>query len=58
MLQIKPFEPVFHLNQQADSIEKIEDGWEVTTSEINIIIEAKCIVLLQVQEVLFQEDLL
>ena len=44
MLQIKPFEPVFHLNQQADSIKKVKDGWELTTSE-NVIIESKCIVV-------------
>ena len=44
MLQIKPFEPVFHLKQQADKIKKIEEGWEVTTSE-NISISAKCIVI-------------
>ena len=44
MLQIKPFEPIFHLNQQADTIKKIESGWELTTSQ-NIIIIAKCIVI-------------
>lgn len=44
MEQIKPFNPQFHLNQQANSIEKIENGWKVTTSE-NIVIEAKCIVV-------------
>jgi len=44
MLQIKPFDPVFHLNQQADSIIKNEDGWQLTTSE-NIVIMAKCIVI-------------
>ena len=44
MLQIKPFEPVFHLNQQAESIKKIADGWKLTTSD-NVEIEAKCIVI-------------
>ena len=44
MLQIKPFEPIFHLNQQADSIQKIKDSWELTTSE-NITITATCIVI-------------
>jgi thioredoxin reductase (NADPH) len=44
MAQIKPFEPVFHLNQQADSINKIDDLWELTTSE-NIVILAKSIVI-------------
>ena len=44
MLQIKPFEPVFHLNQQADSIKKFQDGWELTTSN-NVVITAKCIVI-------------
>ena len=44
MLQIKPFEPVLHLNQQANSIKKIVDGWELKTSE-NIVIHAKCIVI-------------
>ena len=31
MLQTKPFEPVFHLNQQADSIKKIK-GWMETNN--------------------------
>jgi len=44
MLQIKPFEPYFHLNQQAESINKIDDNWELVTSE-NIKITAKCIVI-------------
>ena len=44
MLQIKPFEPIFHLNQQADSIKKIDEGWELKTSS-NIVISAKCIVI-------------
>ena len=44
MTQIKPFEPVFHLNQQAESIKKVQDGWKLTTSQNNNII-AKCIVI-------------
>ena len=42
--QIKPFEPTFHLNQQADSIEKIDDGWKIVTSE-GTTINARCIVI-------------
>ena len=44
MLQAKPFEPVFHLNQQADSIEKVGDEWKLTTSS-NTVIQARCIVI-------------
>jgi len=44
MLQVKPFEPVFHLNQQAESILKVNDGWQVDTTEGTIIV-AKCIVI-------------
>jgi len=44
MLQIKAFEPVFHLNQQAESIKKIDEGWELSTSEKEVIC-AKCIVV-------------
>ena len=44
MLQAKPFDPVFHLNQQADSIEKVGDEWKLTTSS-NTVIQAKCIVI-------------
>ena len=44
MIQIKPFKPVFHLNQQAENIKKIKDGWELTTSE-KVVIVAKCIVI-------------
>ncbi len=43
--QAKTFDPVFHLNQQADSIKKISDGnWKITTSTNNEII-CKCIVI-------------
>ena len=44
MNQAKPFDPIFHLNQQADSIERIEDEWKITTSN-QVIINAKCIVI-------------
>ena len=44
MLQIKPFEAVFHLNQQANSLKKIDDFWELTTSD-DVVILAKCIVI-------------
>ncbi|NDE90161.1 MAG: NAD(P)/FAD-dependent oxidoreductase [Alphaproteobacteria bacterium] len=38
MEQIKPFNPVFHLSQMADKIEKQEDGsWNVTTDRGTII---------------------
>ena len=43
--QAKPFEPVFHLGQQAEKIEKIENNnWKLTTSTGNIIV-ARCIVI-------------
>ena len=45
MKQVKPFEPSFHLNQQAEKIEKIKDNkWKITTSLNNILI-ASCIVI-------------
>lgn len=34
MEQIAPFDPVFHLQQMADSLEKVEDGkWKLTTDQ-------------------------
>ena len=43
--QAKPFNPVFHLNQQAEKIEKKEDDlWQLTTSN-GVVILAKCIVI-------------
>ncbi len=42
--QAEPFKPVFHLSQQVNSINKIENGWMIETSQ-NIQIEAKCIVI-------------
>ncbi len=44
MDQIKPFEPTFHLGQQAETIEKIDDGWKISTSR-NTFISCKCIVI-------------
>lgn len=45
MKQAKPFNPVFHLNQQAEKIEKKDDGlWYLTTSN-KITISGKCIVI-------------
>jgi thioredoxin reductase (NADPH) len=39
MVQIKPFEPVFHLKQQADSLERQEDGrWRMETSENTVLV--------------------
>ena len=43
--QVKVFNPVFHLNQQAEKIEKLSDQlWKVSTSAGNII-SAKCVVI-------------
>ncbi len=43
--QIKPFNPVFHLNQMAEGLKKLENGnWELTTSE-GTILEAPVIVI-------------
>ena len=44
MLQVKPFNPIFHLNQQADKVIKIKDGWQIVTT-LNTVIQAKCIVI-------------
>ena len=45
MKQAKPFNPVFHLGQQAEKIEKKEDDlWQLTTSN-GVVILAKCIVI-------------
>ena len=45
MKQVKVFNPVFHLNQQAEKIEKSSDQlWNIITSAGNII-SAKCIVI-------------
>ena len=43
--QAKPFDPIFHLSQQAEKIERNKDGlWSLTTSNQNTIL-AKCIVI-------------
>ena len=44
MLQIKPFEPIFHLNQQAEKITKVNGGWQLSTTEGETIV-SKCIVI-------------
>ena len=45
MKQSQPFEPKFHLNQQVESIEKIEkENWIITTSS-GTTINTKCIVI-------------
>ena len=45
MKQCKPFNPAFHLNQNANKLEKNNDNeWVITTSENNTI-TAKCIVI-------------
>ena len=45
MNQIKPFDPVIHLNQQAEKISKNKDNtWTITTS-LGQSITAKCIVI-------------
>jgi thioredoxin reductase (NADPH) len=45
MEQIRPFEPVFHLNQQAAGLEHLPDGrWRLITSE-GVAIEAAAVVI-------------
>ena len=45
MQQVEPFDPVFHLNQQADAVERMEDGkWRLTTS-IGTVLQAPTIVI-------------
>lgn len=44
MAQIKPFNPEFFLGQSAQSLKKTDDGWQITTSD-NQIIEAKVVVI-------------
>jgi len=45
MQQIEPFKPTFHLNQQADMVERTEDGkWRLTTST-GTVLEAPAIVI-------------
>lgn len=45
MAQIRPFEPVFHLKQQAERLERLENQrWRLTTNE-GVVIEAPTIVV-------------
>ncbi len=45
MQQIEPFNPTFHLNQQADAVERTNDGkWRLTTS-IGTVLEAPAVVI-------------
>ena len=42
--QIRPFEPQFHLSQQAERLERIEDGWRLTT-DLGRVLEAPAVVI-------------
>ncbi|MDB5490954.1 MAG: Thioredoxin reductase [Micavibrio sp.] len=44
MEQIRPFNPVFHLGQMAESLEPSGDGWKLTT-DTGTVIEAKVVVI-------------
>ena len=45
MRQIRPFEPVFHFSQQAERLERLDDGhWRLTTS-LGQVFEAPAIVI-------------
>jgi thioredoxin reductase (NADPH) len=44
MEQIKPFQPVFHLGQMAEKLEKTADGWRLLT-DMGTVIEAKIVVI-------------
>ena len=44
MKQAEPFNPVFHLNQQAEAVERVDGKWRLTTS-IGSILEAPAIVI-------------
>jgi thioredoxin reductase (NADPH) len=44
MEQIKPFKPVFHFSQMAETVERTESGWRVTT-DAGTVIDAKAIVI-------------
>lgn len=45
MVQVRPFDPIFHLGQQAEALEKQPDGnWRVTTTR-GVIIEAPIVVV-------------
>ncbi len=42
--QINPFKPKFHLNQQVDKIEKLDNLWKISTN-IGTEIQSKCVVI-------------
>ena len=42
--QIKPFDPVFHLDQQVSSLERQDDSWHLTTSKGTTVI-AKAVII-------------
>jgi len=45
MAQIEPFSPVFHFQQMAESVEKLENGkWRLTT-DIGTVFDATCIII-------------
>jgi len=45
MRQVKPFHPVFHLNQQVEKVEKLNNSeWVISTNQGKVI-QAKCIVI-------------
>lgn len=44
MEQIRPFDPVFHLSQMAEKLEKLEDGWRLVT-DTGTEIEARVIII-------------
>ena len=45
MRQAKPFHPVFHLNQQVEKVEKLNNSeWVISTNQGKVI-QAKCIVI-------------
>lgn len=44
MEQIKPFNPVFHLGQMAEKLEKTESGWRVTT-DAGTVVDCKVVVI-------------
>src|SRR6202167_4170247 len=42
--QINPFHPIFHFGQMAEKLEKIADGWRLTTNA-GTVIEGKIVVI-------------
>jgi len=45
MAQIKPFNPVFHLGQMAEKLEKLENGNWLLTTNLDVAIEAPVVVI-------------